>query len=218
MVRTLEMLGEDLARAGPRRCATPRRRAASPCRCRPIPKSGWRCFPRQAGTGDPRIRARRRAYRHRRHAGPDARAHLPQAWHRLHHLLPHPLSRICACALSASCRRSWSMRWLRWFHGPATAMMVATATPEARNGGARLSAICASGRAAWMSNSSIPIAGRAPALSRADLALCRPGGGRKEYRGLPGARSARHQGRGGRRPGRERAGSANIRTPNSWAR
>ena len=64
-------------------------------------------FPAQStDTRDPGIRARRRAYRHRRYAGALGAAHLHQARHRLLHVLPHPFSRICACALSAWCRKS----------------------------------------------------------------------------------------------------------------
>ena len=75
VVRTLEMLGQRSDRAWAMRCATRRRKAASPCRCRPIPRSGWRCFPRRdAGKADPRIRARRDAHRDRRHAGTYRRA------------------------------------------------------------------------------------------------------------------------------------------------
>ena len=159
VVRTLEVLGKDLAALGHTvRYATPR----GPLhlrRCPPIREIRLALFPRAAaGTGDSRFRARRRAYRHRRHAGAERARRIclkhgiafstsfhtrfPEYVHARFPLVPEALV----------------YRWLRWFHGPATAMMVATDKPEARNGGARLHAICASGRAAWMWITSIPCA------------------------------------------------------------
>ena len=63
---------------------------------------------------------------------------LPQIRHPVHHLVPHALSRICACALSASSPEARVYRFLRWFHGPATAMMVATPSLQARTREPRL--------------------------------------------------------------------------------
>ena len=96
-------------------------------------------------------------------AGPDGAAHLPQARHRLHHRLPHPLRRICPCPLSAWCRKSVVWRWLRWFHHPATAVMVATQTLKRE-----LAAHGFKHLRIWSRGVDVekfhPIAGRAPAL------------------------------------------------------
>ena len=101
VVRTLEMLGKDLARAGPHGAL---RHARRPLHLSAADLSG----------NPPGAVSARRLDSEIREFAPDAvhiategtlgltaRAHLPEARHRLHHLLPHPLSRICACALSA---------------------------------------------------------------------------------------------------------------------
>ena len=101
VVRTLEVLGEDLTALGHNvRYATPEGRFTIGLPTYPRNPPGA-VSAQKAGTGDTRLRARRRAYRHRRHIGDERARHLPEARHRLLHLLSHPLSRICAGALSA---------------------------------------------------------------------------------------------------------------------
>ena len=101
VVRTLEVLGEDLTALGHDvRYATPEGRfTIGASHLSRNPAGGVSA--RKAGKRNSRFRARRGAYRHRRHAGHERARHLPQAWHRILHLVPHPLSGICAGALSA---------------------------------------------------------------------------------------------------------------------
>ena len=65
-----------------------------------------------------------RAYRHGRSAGTRRAAVLPAQTLSLHHGIPHAVSRV-------RLRRSrlpvdFTYRWMRWFHAPAKALMVAT--------------------------------------------------------------------------------------------
>ena len=192
-------LGHDV------RYATPEGRFTVPMPT--YPEIRLALFPRREPRADDRrIRARRDAYRHRRHDGLERARDLPQTRHPLHDLVPHPLSRICACALSVHSERA----------GLSLAALVSRArhrddggdaNPEARTGGARLSQ-CAHlvARRGCRAIPSHRPTRRCPFAT--DLALCRPRRGREEHRGVSGAGSARHQGGGRRRPGARAARTA----------
>ena len=105
---------------------------------------------------------------------------------------------MCTRAFPSSAKRS-VYGFLRWFHRPATAMMVATPSlkHELESHGFRNVAHLVARRG----HRTISSAARCdPALSQTDLALCRPRRSRKEHRGVPVTRPAGHQGGGRRRP------------------
>ena len=101
VVRTLEVLGEDLTALGHSvRYATPEGRFTVPMPT--YPEIRLALFPR--GKLEKEIRDFAPDAVHIATEGTlglAARADLPQTWHRILHLVPHPLSRICAGAFSA---------------------------------------------------------------------------------------------------------------------
>jgi len=107
------------------RCATPPRKAASPCRCPPIPKSAWRCSPRHAGKRDPRFRADAVHIATEGTLGLSARAicikYCIQFSTSFHTRFPEYVK-----ARFPFVPLELVYGWLRWFHGPAQSMMVAT--------------------------------------------------------------------------------------------
>ena len=70
---------------------------------------------------DRQLQARRDPHRHRRHAGLERARDLPQAAHSFHHLVPHAVSRLCACALSLHSARA-----------PSTASCAGSISPRKR--------------------------------------------------------------------------------------
>jgi len=103
-----------------------RPRALHRGRCRPIPKSGWRCF--RGGCWNWRSALLPPDAVHiatEGHAGAGGAGDLHQDTASIFDVVSHPLSRICESAVSVV-PLELVYRWLRWFHGPATAMMVAT--------------------------------------------------------------------------------------------
>ena len=161
VVRTLEVLGQDLRALGHDvRYATPEGRFTVPLPT--YPEIRLALFPAPGlEKRDPRIRARCGAYRHRRHAGPvgaraSASKHGIAFSTSFHTRFPEYVK-----ARFPFMPEDWVYRWLRWFHGPATAMMVATPALRREMRGAWLQQSAASGRAAWMSSSSIPLPRRA---------------------------------------------------------
>ena len=112
-------LGEDLTRAGPYRALRHAAKAAAPLPLPTYPEIRLALFPRGALETEIRDFA------------PDAvhiategtlgltRArHLPQARHRILHLVPYPLSRICAGALSLDAAKNWSIAGCAGFTAP----------------------------------------------------------------------------------------------------
>ena len=118
VVRTLEVLGEDLTALGHHvRYATPEGRFTVPMPT--YPEIRLALFPRA------------RLEKEIRDFAPDAvhiategtlglcgARHLHQIRHRLFHLVPHPLSRICQSALSLCAAKNWSIAGCAGFTGP----------------------------------------------------------------------------------------------------
>ena len=158
VVRTLEVLGEDLTALG---------HDGALCHARrPLHRRAAHLSRNPAGAVSPR-----QLEKEIRDFAPDAvhiategtlgheRArHLPQVRHRILHLVPHPLSRICAGALSPDAGRV-GLSLAALVSRPRHRDDGGDRKPEARDGGAWLSPICASGRAAWMWSISIPSPG-----------------------------------------------------------
>ena len=126
VVRTLTMLMRELGLRGHEVVAHhpgPLPHHALPDISRDPPRAAPGPARRRADRGGA---ARRHPHRHRGTARHRRAALLPRARLRLHHRVPHALSRICRGALLGAA--SWSYALLRRFHAPSKGVMVATET------------------------------------------------------------------------------------------
>ena len=117
----------------------------------------------------------------------------------LHHGISHAVSRVRLRALAFAV--DFTYRWMRWFHAPAKALMVATRTSGGGlpNADSRISPC---GRAAWTPSSSIPW--RAIVAAHRPIFLRRARGRREEHRSISHARPCPGPSGGGRWSGSPR--------------
>ena len=99
---------------------------------------------------------------------------------------------------------SWTYAWLRRFHNAGAGTMVPTPSIAAELAGRGFLRLMHWSRGVDQTRFR-PRSHQRPRLAAADLPLCRANRGRKECRGLPAARSARHQSRRRRRSGAPQA-------------